>query len=73
MHVTCIFCCYYYNQPMHNYISQQCLFIQYIPLHVSTFPYHHQSVLHFHFVKLHKLLQLKLLKLQFHKIIKMYY
>jgi len=51
------------QQTMHNDISQQYLFIQYILLHVSTFLRHHQSVLHFCFAKLHKLLKLKLLKL----------
>jgi len=55
---------------MHNYRSQQYLIIQYILLDVLTFLCHHQGVLNLCLAKLHTFLKLKLLKLQFHKIIK---
>jgi hypothetical protein len=44
--------CFCYNQPMHNYISQQYLFILNIyPLHVSTLCHHH-GILHLCLAKL---------------------
>jgi len=71
MHVLCIFYCFYFNQPMHKYISQQYLFIYCILLRVSTSVYHPSGVLHLCLAKLHEFLKLKLLKLQFHKIIRL--
>jgi len=54
---------------MHKYISQEYHFICCTLLRVSTSLCHRQGVLHFFLAKLHKFLKLKLLKLQFHKII----
>jgi len=49
---------------IHNYLPQLYLYIKYKPLHVSTFPCHHQGVLRFCLAKLHKFLKFKLLNLQ---------
>jgi len=48
-----------------TYISQPYLFIQCTLLHVSTAECHSQGVLHLCLARLHKLLKLKSLKLQF--------
>jgi len=55
---------------MHNYISQKYLFIEYTLPYILTFLCHRRGVLHLYLAELHKFLNLKLLKLQFRKIIK---
>ena len=56
---------------MQKYIPQQYFFIQCTLLYVSTSVCHPQGVLHLCIAKLHKFLKLKLLKLQFHKTIRL--
>ena len=58
---------------MHKYISQYLLFIQCSLLHVSTSLCHPQRGSNVYFAKLPKFLILKLLKLQFRKIIRLKY
>ena len=62
-----------YNQLTHKYILQNFLFIQCSLLHVSTSLCHPQGVSNMYLAKLLKFLILRLLKLQFFKIIGLKY
>ena len=69
LHVPCLFDCFCYNQQIQNYISQ--LYLLYIIYTPTCFDIFMSSSGSFTSV-LHTFLKLKLLKLRFHKIIKIH-